>query len=151
MQPVFFLFPCACVCVFFLWWYTYDVDENCPISKTPTPCPPTSEIFRPPWPWTSSFKRTSHPTSLKMITNQFKENMIQGWLLYVINKVTTELSFSVITTDTSSKWALARISAMASHRLPDPLHKPYPPFSHREWVERQESVDLVARAYDVWS
>ena len=28
---------------------------------------------------------------LQMITNQLKERMIQGWLLYVINKVITEL------------------------------------------------------------
>ena len=37
---------------------THDVLENFPIFKTSTPCPSTSEILPPPWPWTSNFKRT---------------------------------------------------------------------------------------------
>ena len=34
--------------------------------------------------------QTNHPL-LQMMTNQLKENLIQGWLLNVINKVTIEL------------------------------------------------------------
>ena len=34
-----------------------------------------------PWPWTSNFKRT---TTSQLITNQLKEDISQGWLLYVI-------------------------------------------------------------------
>ena len=63
-------------------WYTYDVHQNCPIFKTPhPPCPSTSKFFLPPWPWTSNFRWN---TTLQMITNQLKENIIQEWLLYVI-------------------------------------------------------------------
>ena len=36
-----------------------------------------SNILPPPWPWTSNFKRNP---PLQMITNQLKENKIQGWL-----------------------------------------------------------------------
>ena len=42
------------------------------------PCLTTSKILPPPWPWTSNFKRPS------LNDNQLKENIIQGWLLYVI-------------------------------------------------------------------
>ena len=35
---------------------------------------------------------------------------------------------------------------LASHCLPYFLHTSYPQFPHWEWVERQESVDLVASA-----
>ena len=64
-------------------WYTYDVHENCPIFKTPNPpCPSTSKIRPPPWPWTSNFKRT--PLPLQMITSQLKEKRIQWWILSVI-------------------------------------------------------------------
>ena len=59
-------------------------------SRPTTPCPSKSEILPPSWPWTSNFERTP-PPPLQMITNQLKENMIQGWILYVINEVTTEL------------------------------------------------------------
>ena len=39
--------------------YTHGVHESCPIFKTThPPCPTTSKILPPPWPWTSSFKRT---------------------------------------------------------------------------------------------
>ena len=47
----------------------------------PPPCPATSKILLPPWPWTSIFKWTP---PLQMKTNQLNENIIQGWLLYVI-------------------------------------------------------------------
>ena len=46
----------------------------------PPPCPSTSKILPPPWPWTSNFKRNSP----QMITNQLKKSIIQEWLLYVI-------------------------------------------------------------------
>ena len=62
--------------------YTHDVHGNCPICKT-TPAQATSKILPPPWPWTSNFKRIP-PSSVQIITNQLKENIIQGWLLYVI-------------------------------------------------------------------
>ena len=42
-------------------WYTYDVQENCPIFKTPPshpPYPSTSKILRPTWPWMSNFNQT---------------------------------------------------------------------------------------------
>ena len=46
--------------------------------KSPhVPCPSTSNILPPPWPWTSSFKRTS---ALQMIINQLKGNIIKGCL-----------------------------------------------------------------------
>ena len=53
------------------------------------PSTPFSKILPPLplWPWTSSFKQSLLPLSLQMITNQLeglKENIIQGWLLYVI-------------------------------------------------------------------
>ena len=38
--------------------YKYHFHQICLIFKTPTPCPSTSEIFPPPWRWTSNFKRT---------------------------------------------------------------------------------------------
>ena len=60
------------------------------LSRPTTPCPSTSEILPPSWLWTSNFERTL-PTPLQIITNQLKENMIQGWILYLINEVTTEL------------------------------------------------------------
>ena len=44
------------------------------------PCPAMSKILSPPWPWTSNFKQTLSPYPLQMITNQLKENIIQGWL-----------------------------------------------------------------------
>ena len=44
------------------------------------PCPSASQIFPLAWPWTSNFKRTNQ--SIK--TNQSKETIIQGWLLYLI-------------------------------------------------------------------
>ena len=40
-------------------WYTYDVHGKCSIFKTTHhPCPSTSEILQPSWPWTSNFKRS---------------------------------------------------------------------------------------------
>ena len=50
------------------------------------PHPPLSylsmfKILSPPWPWTSNFKRIP---PLQTITNQLRENIIQGRLLYVI-------------------------------------------------------------------
>ena len=69
-------------------WHIYDAHEHCPIFKTSyPPCPFTSKILPPPWPWTSNFKRTPPPPlppSLQMITDQLRENIIQGWLFYVI-------------------------------------------------------------------
>ena len=58
-------------------WCTYDVHESSRIFNTTTPCPSTSEILLHPRSWTSNLKQTS---PLQMITNQLKENMIQGWL-----------------------------------------------------------------------
>ena len=48
----------------------------------PPPCLATSKIFPPSWPWMPNFKQTA--PSLQMIINDLKENIIQGWLLYVI-------------------------------------------------------------------
>ena len=56
------------------------------------PCPAMSKILPPPWPWTSDFKQTLSPYPLQMITNQLKENIIQGWLLYVIRSL-LQISF----------------------------------------------------------
>ena len=64
-------------------WYTYDVHENCPIFKTP-PTPVVhlhSKFFH--FLTLDVYFQTNLP-SLQMITNQFKENIIQGWLSYVI-------------------------------------------------------------------
>ena len=49
--------------------------------------PATSKILPSPWPWTSNFKRTPpppFPLPLQIITNQLKENIIQGWPLHFI-------------------------------------------------------------------
>ena len=45
------------------------------------PWPSTCKSLSPPWPWTSNFKWIP---PLQLITNQLKENIIQGWLLYII-------------------------------------------------------------------
>ena len=49
-------------------------------SRPPTPCRSTSKILPFCWLSTSNFKQNPH---LQMITNQLKENIIQGCLLYV--------------------------------------------------------------------
>ena len=58
-------------------------------SRPPPPllllCPSASKILPLPWPWTSNFKWTLLP--LQMITSQLKENIIQGWILYVIRSI----------------------------------------------------------------
>ena len=60
----------------------HDVHENCPIFRTHhRPCPATSYILPPPWPWTFNFKRTP---PLQVIANQLEGNIIQGPLLHVI-------------------------------------------------------------------
>ena len=54
-------------------------------SRPPHPsCPATSKILPPPWLWTSHFKRNPLPLPLQIMTNQLKENIIQGWLLHDI-------------------------------------------------------------------
>ena len=54
-------------------------------SRPPHPsCPATSKILPPPWLWTSNFKRNPLPLPLQIMTNQLKENIIQGWLLHDI-------------------------------------------------------------------
>ena len=50
-------------------------------SRPPPPCPCTSKIPPPSWPWMSNSKRTP---LLQMINSQLKGNIIQRWLLYVI-------------------------------------------------------------------
>ena len=63
-------------------WYTCDVHENYPIFKTLLPpCPSTSKILAPPWPWTYNFKQTP---PLQMITNQLKGSIIQGYVISYI-------------------------------------------------------------------
>ena len=69
-------------------WYTDGVNENYPIS------PSTSKILPLSWSWTSTFKRTPpppppphpppHPFLSRNDNQSIKENIIQGWLLYVI-------------------------------------------------------------------
>ena len=54
--------------------YTYDVHENDLTFKTPhSPCPSTSHIFPPPWPWTSNFKQTP-PSSTTTFSNKLWNN-----------------------------------------------------------------------------
>ena len=54
-------------------------------SRPPHPsCPATSKILPPPLLWTSNFKRNPLPLPLQIMTNQLKENIIQGWLLHDI-------------------------------------------------------------------
>ena len=142
-----------------LQWYTYDVQEDCLNFKNLPPPPYTSKVLLLPRLWTSTFERMPRP---QMMTNQLKEIMIQGWLLYVINKVTTEFSSSsMIAAQTSLNGALARISAMITIGITSSSSfssHSYPQFPHWEWVERQEPVDLVAcalshiriNASDVW-
>ena len=72
-------------------WYTYDVHENCPIFKTLHPLHPLVHL-RPKFLHPLDLGRAISnefppPFPLQMITNQlkeFKENIIQGWRLYVI-------------------------------------------------------------------
>ena len=58
------------------------------LSDFQDPPPPLSIYIQnssTPWPWTFNFKQTPHPSlSLQMITNEFKQNIIQRWLSYVI-------------------------------------------------------------------
>ena len=49
------------------------------------PCLSTSKLLPPSWLWTFNFKQTA--PSLQMITYQLKENLIQGWLLYLIRSL----------------------------------------------------------------
>ena len=73
-------------------WYTYDVHENCPIFKTTHTLVHLHPKFLHPLDlgWTSHFRRTPWKRErdlslfLQMITNQLKEKIIHGWLLYVI-------------------------------------------------------------------
>ena len=58
------------------------------LSNFQDPHPPylsTSKHLSPSWLWTSNFKQTA--PSLQMITNELKENLIQGWLLYLIRSL----------------------------------------------------------------
>ena len=66
-------------CVHYKGWYTYNVHEHCPIFNTPHPLVHLSPIFfhsldlgRP--------ISNKLPPLLQIITNQLKENIIQGWL-----------------------------------------------------------------------
>ena len=61
--------------------------KNCPIFKTTSlpHCPATSKILPPPWPWAFGRPVSNESTLLlQIITCQLKENLIQGWLWYVI-------------------------------------------------------------------
>ena len=55
------------------------------LSNFQDPPPPLSSYVQlcllPPWPWTPNFKRT--PLPLQIVANQLKENITQGWLLYL--------------------------------------------------------------------
>ena len=67
--------------------YTYDVHENRPIFMTPhPPRPATSKILPPSWTFTSNFKRIP-PVPSPNDNQSVKENIIQGWLLYVIRSL----------------------------------------------------------------
>ena len=74
-------------CLFFVYFsilerYTYDVHENCPIFKTP----PFLFIYVQNFFTLLTMDIQFHPTlpPIQMIANPWKENIIQGWLLYVI-------------------------------------------------------------------
>ena len=61
--------------------------KNCPIFKTTSllHCPATSKILPPPWPWAFGRPISNESTLLlQIITCQLKENLIQGWLWYVV-------------------------------------------------------------------
>ena len=62
-------------------WYTYDIHENCPIFKTPTPIVHLRPNFFYPLVLGRPF--SNEPPPFLMITNQFKQNIIQGRLLCV--------------------------------------------------------------------
>ena len=71
--------------------YTYDVHENCAIFKTPPPPPLSSYVQNSSTLLTLDiqFKHPPPPPPalslpFQMITNQLKEDIIQGGLLYVI-------------------------------------------------------------------
>ena len=65
-----------------------DVHKNCSVFKTPYPLVHYVQNSPPPWTWKSNLRRTlPPPPRIQMITNQLKENIIQGWLWYVIRSV----------------------------------------------------------------
>ena len=64
-------------------WYTYEVHENCSVFKTPNPaCLSASKILLRLD--LVGLISDNELLSLQMITNQLKESIIQGWLLYII-------------------------------------------------------------------
>ena len=79
------------------------------------PCPSTSKILPPLWPWMSSFKRNSLPPLPKDYYYMLSRKLLRSYS-----------STSMITNDTSSNRRLVRISVMVSslsslrqnHRLP---------------------------------
>ena len=65
-------------------WYTYDVYENSPIFKIPHPLVYARPKFFHPLDLGRPISNET-PLSIHLITNQLKENIIPGWLLYIIN------------------------------------------------------------------
>ena len=76
--------------------YIYDVNENCPIFKSPPlhPCPATSNILPTPWSWTSN----STPLILDV---QFQTNLPSPFenqsIKRKLNPTLTFLSYQVFT------------------------------------------------------
>ena len=71
-------------------WYTYDVHENCLIFKILHPLVYLGLKFFHPL---DHGHQTKPP--LQMITNQFKENIIQRWLSYVIRSFRSVFIFNI--------------------------------------------------------
>ena len=136
-----------------------DAHENCPISKTPQPCSSSFEIP----PLNLRHPISNDPPPLQMITNHLKESIIQGWLFFVINKVTTQLF--IISSDYYwhfLEWGIGQdiCNGYGRHHIVFIILFARLIFSFLvERVEQQESVDLAAfallhiriHAYDVCS
>ena len=136
-----------------------DAHENCPISKTPQPCSSSFEIP----PLNLRHPISNDPPPLQMITNHLKESIIQGWLFFVINKVTTQLFIiSNYYYWHFLEWGIGQdiCNGYGRHHIVFIILFARLIFSFLvERVEQQESVDLAAfallhiriHAYDVCS
>ena len=88
----------------------------------PPPCTSTSEIILHPRSWTSNFRQTS---PLQMITNQLKENMIQGWVFgyYMLSTkfIIIKGWLHYLTSESKSRFLVSNILCMMSGHGPNPI------------------------------
>ena len=114
----------------------------------PFPCPSTSENFPPPWPWMSNFEWPPPPLNDNQLIKRKHDRRMTIICYQQINyRIIHHLQWLLLTLSRMGYWpGYLWWLWLASHCLPYFLHTSYPQFPHWEWVERQESVDLVASA-----